>query len=583
MWGPKDLFAAIRRLFTTGTDATPAVQTYHRHPRGEVYARAVPETVRIVETYSYTQDISRNRELNSDPTQPPKGRVTVVVPYDGDHFFTRRAKDDVAGQIPPYNPEPVSALVGHVVLVNCGRTDFRHAGNRIGDTTALPIRVPVSGPRIPPGYDHLINDLGSCVLTHEYEPDPGRPEIMPVGVSIELRDPDSADFLEITGVDDVKAEVVAAKLRTQRAFQPYLELRVRVEVQVTGEELGEPPDSSVSIEWPTVTSPSFFSLRVSGKDHPIRYNPASRCIEWRDVPLTAVQAKGVKQAEDRAEDTAQNQDGPAEQPDANEPAPDEAAPDDEPDNKPDDEPDDEVHDADRDDDAAEVPGGKRNDAARDDDETDESEAAIRTYASPVMSLLVQQPGEIYREEKLKARVDVRIPRLLSGMTARLYDGTGQRSKDYAPEVMSEVSTTIEMTLGDAFADRVVSTSQHLHFDEVLLNSARVGDIKNALTADGFEHYFERQVSQDPDVRMLFYRRREGADILEVGYLLEGTRYTTQRETVVGGETFTTSLDSGDLKVHSYGTLRRSSREITRAMNRLHQVLRTQFTHVRVRR
>jgi hypothetical protein len=102
-------------------------------------------------------------------------------------------------------------------------------------------------------------------------------------------------------------------------------------------------------------------------------------------------------------------------------------------------------------------------------------------------------------------------------------------------------------------------------------------------AEGFEYYQERVVSQKPVVLLLFYRKREGSDYLKLVYLLESTRYTTERETTVGGEKFTTSLDSGDLEVYGYGTLRRSSREITNAMNRINQVLRTQFGHVRVRR
>jgi hypothetical protein len=563
MWTPKDLIDGIRRSFATRTEPTPTTETYRPHPRGEVFARAMPETVRIVETYSYQQEISRNRELHSDPTQPPKGHVTVAVPFDGDHFFSRQAKSDVAAQIPPNNLEPTSALVGHVVLANCGKTDFQLVGNRSGDTTAIPIRVPVSGPGIPPGYDHLIDDHGSCVLTHEYKPDPGRPEIMPVTISIELRDPDSADFLEISEPNDVKAEVLAVKLQTRRAFRPYLELQVRVEVQIAGDDLDDPPETSVSIEWPTVTSPSFFNLRVSEVDYLLRYNPVSRCIEWRDVQLAAVRRKGVKQARDK--DVV---DDPAEKAEADKA--DDAAPDVDQDD-----------DIELDEDAEDLTEVGQADA--DGDTDDEPEAAIRTYASPAMSLLIHQPGELYQEKELKATVDVRIPRLLSGMDARLYSGTGRHAKDYAPEVASEVSTKVRVILGDAFADRIVSTSQHLHFDQVLLDSARIEDIKNALATDGFEQYYKREVSRDPDVWLLFYRRREGSDDLEVGYLLEGTRYTTERETVMGGDTFTTPLESGDLKVHSYGTLRRSSREITRAMNRLHQVLRTQFAHVRVRR
>lgn len=565
MWTSKDLFDKMRRSFATRSEPTPTTETYRRHPPGEVYARARPETVRIVETYSYQQEISRNRELNSDPAQPPKGRLTVVVPFDGDHYFSQQAKSDVAAQISPDHSEPTSALVGHVVLANSGKTDFRLVGTRNGDTTAIPIRVPVSGPRIPPGYHHLINDRGSCVLTHEYEPDTGQPEIMPVAVSIGLRDPDSADFLENSGLEDAKANDVAEKLRKRQVFEPYLELRVTVEVHIAGEKLTDSPEASVSIAWPTVTSPSFFKLLVDGKDHSLRYNPVSDCIEWRNVVLKLVKRKGVKQAKDNsvADDPADDK-GDVDKVDETEQ--DEAEQDHvESDN-------DEVDEADQ--------AGNDDE---DDGERDEQGAAIRNYVSPPMSLLILQPGELYQEKELKATVDVRIPRLLSGMAARLYDGTGRHAEDYAPEEVSEVSTQVRVILGDAFADRIVSTYQRLHFDEVMLDSARIEDIRNALVADGFEDFRPPRNGRDSNMGLLFYRRREGTDYLRLAYLLEGTPYTTERETVVGGETFTTSLQSGDLKIYSYGTMRRSSREITRAMNKLHQVLRTQFAHVRVRR
>lgn len=585
MGKPKDLFDKIIRTFQARTEPENSIQTYHRHPPGQVFARATPEVVRIVETYAYRQVISRNHELSSDPAQDPKGDITITVPLDGDHFFSREAQSDIAGQLPPIAPQPTSALVGHVVLANSRRSNFHGVGNRNGDVMSIPIWVPVSGPGIPQGYDHLIADRASRVLTHEYKPDPTRPEIMPVTVTIELRDPDSADFLEISDLSSADPETAAAKLRTQRAFQPYLELRVKVEAQVIGENLTDRPEVSVSIEWPSVTSPSFFSLRVSGKRHPLRYNPRTRRIEWRNISLAPVERKGAKQAKDKdvAKDDdeaehkvagverhdTQDENGPEPEVDEDDNAESDAGPD--------------ADELDEDADDADGGAGSDEDEADDGYERDGQVFAIHTYASPAMSLLIKQPGELYNEKELKATVDVRIPRLLSGMEARLYGGTGRRTKDYAPEVASEVSTQVRVILADAFADRTVSSYQHLHFDEVLLNAARVEDFKNALLAEGFEYYHERVVRADPVVLLLFYRKREGPDYLNLVYLLESTRYKTRRETTIGGEKFTTSLDSGDLQVYGYGTLRRSSREITSAMNRLHQVLRTQFGHVRVRR
>lgn len=569
MWMPKDLIGGIRRLFAFRTERELAVETYHRHPPGVVYARAKPETVSIVETYSYLQEISRNRDLQADRSRPPTGRVRIVLPYDGDHYFTRQASADVSAQLPPDHTDPTEALVGHVVLTNYGRADLGHGGNRNGRFTALPIRVPVSGGGLPSGYDHLIGDRASCVLTHDYRPDPNQPEILPVTVSITLLDPDSDDFLEIARLGDADPDELKARLPVLRTFEPYLELRVKIQVHVAGGSPDLRPEVSlVSIDWPKMTSLSSFRLWVSGRDFPIRYNLASHSLEWRDVPLRATRKKdGTKQATDKHAKSEANKgrEDKGEQDDQEQPR------------------------GERDEkeqDAAEQDADRQDSAKQSNDKQDgedEQEPAIRTYESPIMTLFVQQPGELYREPMLQAKVDVRIPQLLSGMEARLYGGTGVSAEDCRPELVSEVSTRVRMILDDAFAERMVSASQHLHFEEVLPDPARIEDIRNALAGHGFQCLSDRQIGTDPYLHLLVYRRSQGPDSMELGYLIEGRRFTTARRKVVAGETLTTRVQSGDLKIFGYGTLRTSSREVTRAMNELQKVLRPPFAHVRIRR
>jgi hypothetical protein len=620
---PKDLIGGIRRLFAFRTERELAVETYHRHPPGVVYARAKPETVSIVETYSYLQEISRNRDLQADQSRPPTGRVRIVLPYDGDHYFTRQASSDVSAQLPSDHTDPTEALVGHVVLTNYGRADLGHGGNRNGRFTALPIRVPVSGGGLPRGYDHLIGDRASCVLTHDYRPDPNQPEILPVTVSITLLDPDSDDFLEIARLGDADPDELKARLPVLRTFEPYLELRVKIQVHVAGGSPDLRPEVSlVSIDWPKMTSLSSFRLWVSGRDFPIRYNLASHSLEWRDVPLRATRKKdGTKQATDKhaKSEADKGREDKGEQDDQEQPRG-------ERDEK---EQDAAEQNADRQDsakqgrakqdgarqdrakqdaakqDRAKQDGarqdrakqdaakqdrakqdGARQDRARqenEDQDEDEQEPAIRTYESPTMTLFVQQPGELYREPMLQAKVDVRIPQLLSGMEARLYGGTGVSAEDCRPELVSEVSTRVRMILDDAFAERMVSASQHLHFEEVLPDPARIEDIRNALAGHGFQCLSDRQIGTDPYLHLLVYRRSQGPDSMELGYLIEGRRFTTARRKVVAGETLTTRVESGDLKIFGYGTLRTSSREVTRAMNELQKVLRPPFAHVRIRR
>jgi len=576
MWTPRDLIGWIRRLFAPAAETVTALEEYDWNRTGEVFARAVPETVRIVETYSYDQEISRNRNLQPDQGRPPAGRVEISLPYDGDHFFTRQAAADVEGQLPPGNTDPAEAVVGHLVFADQGRTQFDRAVKVNSRFTALPIRVPVSGGVLPMGYEHLIADRTSCVITNQYRPDPERPEILPVTVKIELLDPDSADFGQPTGsMNPARAQALANKVKGLGTFKPCLELRVTVQVHVAGGGPDLHPEVSlVSIGWPSVTSLSSFDLTVSGEQNPlIRYNPVTRSVEWQDVRMTLRRKKSeekqAREGQDK-EDETENDEAQADV-----------------------EADEDVEDDEQD---REVQDGNEPDAAGSDStgsdstgsdgtesDSTEREAAIRTYESPAMSLVLQHPGELYQESEVKARVDVRIPRLLSGMDARLYGATGALVADCEPELVSEVSTSIKVILDDAFAERTVSTSQSLHFSEVIPDPARVEDIKNALAGHGFERLYDEQLQAEPYRHLLIHQRRTGPDMMQLWHLVEGRRFKTERKKAVAGETFTTPVESGDLDIFAVGRLRTSSHEVTRAMNALQQVLRSPMAHVRVRR
>lgn len=576
MWTPNDVIGGIRRFFAGGAAPVAVVDKYRGFPGGEVFARAVPEKVRIVETYSYQQEVSRNRDIHQDESKPPTGRIEVAVPYDGNHFFTRQARSDVEAQVPPDNTIPTDALVGHVVLTDYGAADFRGAGNRSGGFTSIPIRVPVSGGRLPRGYHHLVEDLVSCVINHDYQPDPSRPEILPVTITFELLDGDSLDVRgAVRSMSTGRAKDQAKKITSLGTFGPYLQLKVQVLAHVEGGAVDlDPVVSRVAIKWPTVTSLSSFTLGMSDESKPeLRYNPETGCIEWRDIPLTAVrtdaeqQAADKKAAEDKDEDKdkAENKADDKADSEDDEPADEDAAEDAE-------EP--EVSD----DDGEEPPKQERTEP-----DPVESDVAIRTYQSPVMSLYILQPGELYQRQKLPATVDVTIPKLLSGTEARLFGGDGRRVGDCAPELTSEVSTELEMILDDAFAERVVSTTQRLHFEEVPFSSFRVEDIRKALRGFGFWADYDEQLSTDPFRHLLVYSRQEGADQMQLWYVIDGTRVTTKREKVVAGETLTTAIDGGDLDIFVYGTLRANSRKVTQMMNAVQEVLRLSFAHVRVRR
>ena len=110
---------------------------------------------------------------------------------------------------------------------------------------------------------------------------------------------------------------------------------------------------------------------------------------------------------------------------------------------------------------------------------------LRRFSTPAVLLAIPQPGELYKELSLDGEVRVTVDRLLSGMDARLFDVTGSRHGQPPVTRQSVITTTFKLILDDAFARRVLTPHQQLHFDEVIPAETRIDDIKMALRNLGF--------------------------------------------------------------------------------------------------
>ena len=89
---------------------------------------------------------------------------------------------------------------------------------------------------------------------------------------------------------------------------------------------------------------------------------------------------------------------------------------------------------------------------------------IRVFRSEPMVLSIPEPGDLYRQDILDGTVKVTVSRLLPGTDARLFDATGKLCRQQGPEMESVISTDFSLTLDDAFARRVHSPYQQMHFD-----------------------------------------------------------------------------------------------------------------------
>ncbi|MEV7041403.1 hypothetical protein [Amycolatopsis sp. NPDC051061] len=207
------------------------------------------------------------------------------------------------------------------------------------------------------------------------------------------------------------------------------------------------------------------------------------------------------------------------------------------------------------------------------------------FLSDAMVVSIRQPGELYRQASLDGTVEIEIADyLLSGMRTRLFGSTGRRVEDGHRE-STRLTSQVHLILAEAFARRNLRPHQHLHFDEVIPEQARIADIHNALADQGFEVEFNEK-SESNGVRRWqgIAKRSEGPETMTLRILVEGSRHETERTVhKSGGHSYTSKLPSGELKVYMFGQLPRTSRAVTREMNALHAAVRDRFDRIRALR
>jgi hypothetical protein len=495
-WTPGDLWGSLQRLLSFGVMRVSS-PLRKADPGESVHARARVRSARISEQYFYSQEISENATRYRE--KAPKGRIKLVLPYDGDRYFTRQARRDVDHAHSP----GTEALIGHLVL-----TDVEHANMDSlldeGPTHAsVPIRARIADLASPREPDPLIADRSACVFSHDYVPDTQHFKVDPVDVDAWLRDPDDAEFSPANVASDFAGKRL--QIMRQVGFLPELRLRMTVRLVIPREQAegARAKLRQVFISWPTHTSLRSLRLLVNGKHHLLRYNPRREGLEWSDIAMAL--------------------------------------------------------------------------------EDDPGAGELRTFVSPLMVLIIPQPGELYQEVSLDGQVKVTVNRLLSGLDARLYDATGMLGAHPRVARQSLISTTFALTLDDAFARRTLSPHQQLHFDEVIPTEARIDDVMMALKNLGFKVH-DPWPGQGPEKRWLIAERAEGPDKLELVLYIEGKQHKSRRQrTVPGGMTYRTDLDSGELRIYAYGWLTRNSRPVIEEMNALREALRERFDRLPARR
>lgn len=248
-------------------------------PGEALLARARVKRAQIRELYFYRQEISENAARYQE--KAPKGRIKLVLPYDGDQYFSRQARRDIGHA----RRSGAEAMIGHLVL-----TGFEHANldgllDEGPTHGSVPIKVRIPDLADPGEPDPLVADRSACVVSHNYVPDTQHFKVDPVDVDAWLRDPDDAGFSPI----DVDRDFDRKRLQIMRqvGFLPELRLRMTVRLVIPREQAtaARAKVRKVFISWPTHTSLRALRLKVGVMNHPIRYNPRREGLEWSDITM----------------------------------------------------------------------------------------------------------------------------------------------------------------------------------------------------------------------------------------------------------------------------------------------------------
>lgn len=505
----------------------------------KIFARASLNRAEITETYSVRQEISKNRWAGMGD-EPAAGRIELAIPYDGFRYLTRQAKDDIARGLARH-PEvrETTAVVGRMLLSDYGKTSLGENLHLVDSHGSVPIEIPVRNGDADSGeLDYLTADRQTSVTRYDYSIPTG-PNVLPVQMHVDIRDPDSLDLAGINIFDNDPAQdsyrqvgQVISKITKQVGFKNELLITIVVSLHVPARKAELAPKvAKMAIAWPTITSINTLQLNVvnlsdlsQNSSFPLQYNPVSKCLEWQDIPM---------------------------------------------------------HKVSDDDDQADEHHNQR---------SNRSEDRVTGYETWPMLLSINYPGELYLQPTLDAHAEVEIPDyLLSGTQARLYAATGHLSLD-RPELLTRIAADAELIIDDAFAKREFSPVQHLHFDEIIPDDLRITDITTALEDRGFEVKMAWPPQGRPALENGTYRwlqvarRRQGPDSMDLWVYTEGRRFKTEREIQLpGGVIHKTELDSGELKIFVRGALPGDSEKVTHEMNVLQRSLRERYDRVRQRR
>jgi hypothetical protein len=112
-----------------------------------IRARAWLESARIEERYHYSQEISLNADVHE--MEEPAGLIKLVLPYDGDKYFSRQAYRDVDGARRGGASPADEAIVGFLALTGYEKTGLEGPLGLQANYGSVQVRVRLPAPPDP--------------------------------------------------------------------------------------------------------------------------------------------------------------------------------------------------------------------------------------------------------------------------------------------------------------------------------------------------------------------------------------------------------------------------------------------------
>lgn len=251
-----------------------------------IYARAKPASVKISESYFFEKTLSRNPFIGHD--QPPVGKIEILMPYDGDQYFTRQAYRDVKRQLnAKASASSQEARFGHLAFTDHERTNLRYILDLNNHYGSSPLSTPVLGQGIT-DIKQLYHDTYTSKIAFEYEPK--WPDGWPIDVLLELVDEETLN----SGAEDQQLAQVAEQINKQINFIPSLLIKSRLMLDLPTHMVQEgmqPRLTQISLQWPAYTSFRGVHLGIGpapAEENRVMYNPQKKSLEWGNLPMKLI-------------------------------------------------------------------------------------------------------------------------------------------------------------------------------------------------------------------------------------------------------------------------------------------------------